>query len=438
MNLKRALQLTSSIATMLLSMVACAQVAPLNTVEPTVLKAASYLDSQRGALVQPAIIVIEQGRIVDVNPKTLPEHARIIDLGEATLLPGLIDAHTHLMISTNDTPELIRRARSYSETEFVIEAMANAYKTLQAGFTTVRDLDSWYFVDVTLSKNSERDGFSLPRIIPAGHGINISSPADYSHIFPAVESLPQVGIADNKQQLIEAVDHQAAMGVGVIKLYGTAGFTMSEHSDRPVGAQTYTDEEVAAVVQQARQHGLKVATHAHGSEGILASVNAGVASLEHGSFLTDEIILAMKKRGTFLVPTTPIMNRQALQDPHLPPKGIAVVKAGIESHKKAIKAGVKIAYGTDAGLYPHGQNADGFIDLVEYGMSPAEAIKTATVNAAQLLGVDDRGEIAATKLADIIAVHGNPLEDVSLLQDVSFVMKSGKVYKMASQPSIAQ
>ena len=146
--------------------------------------------------------------------------------------------------------------------------------------------------------------------------------------------------------------------------------------------------------------------------------------------MTEEIIAEMKKRGTYLVPTTPIMNRASLQDPHLPPKAVAIIKQGIQSHKRAIEAGVKIAYGTDAGLYPHGQNADGFVDLVEYGMSPGQAIKTATVDAAELLGTDDRGTIEPGKLADIIAVMGNPLEDVSLLQNVSFVMKNGRIYKI--------
>jgi imidazolonepropionase-like amidohydrolase len=379
-----------------------------------VLKAASYVDTQQGKLIRPAVIVIEQNLITAINPRAL----------------RLIDVHTHLMIGTNDTAELIRQAGSYSETDFVLAAMGNGYKTLMAGFTTVRDLDSWYFVDVTLSKISEREEFSLPRIIPAGHGINMSSPADYSHIFPPVESLPNVGIADSKAELIAAVDHQAAMGVGVIKLYGTAGFTMSAHSDKPVGPQTYSDEEVAAVVIQAKKHGLKVATHAHGSEGIMASVKGGVASIEHGSLLTEEIIAQMNRRGTYLVPTTPVMNKASLQDPHLPAKGLAVVKQGIQSHQRAIKAGVNIAYGTDAGLYPHGRNADGFVDLVEYGMSAAQAITTATVNAARLLGVDDRGAIVVGKLADIIAVNGNPLEDVSLLQNVSFVMKNGRIYKL--------
>jgi len=394
------------------------------------LKAASYVDTQHGKLVRPAVIIIDQGRITDINPGILPQDSTVVDLGKATLLPGLIDVHTHLMISTNDTAELIRQARSYSETDFVLLAMKNAYKNLMAGFTTIRDLDSWYFVDVTLSKNSEEDGFTLPRIVPAGHGINISSPSDYSHIFKTDKPLPHVGIADNKEELIEAVDHQAAMGVGVIKLYGTAGFTMSEYSDRPVGAQTYSDDEVAAVVIRAREHGLKVATHAHGSEGIMASVKGGVASIEHGSLLTDEIIEEMKARGTYLVPTTPIMNSASLEDPHSPPKAIAVIKKAIQSHRRAIDAGVKIAYGTDAGLYPHGRNADGFKDLIDYGMSPAQAIKTATVNAAELLGVEDRGSLEIGKLADIIAVKGDPLREVSVLQNVSFVMKNGTIYKM--------
>ena len=394
-----------------------------------ILKAGSYVDTKKGELVQPATIVINQARIIAINPEALPEESVVVDLGDATLLPGLIDVHTHLMIGTNDTAELIRQAGSYTETDFVLEAMGNGYKTLMAGFTTVRDLDGWYFVDVTLSRVSERKGFSLPRVIPAGHGINISGPADYSHIFPAVASLPNVGIADGVDQLIAAVDYQAAMGAGVIKLYGTAGFTNSARSDKPVGPSTYSDEKVAAVVNQARKHGLKVATHAHGSEGIMASVKAGVASIEHGSMLTEEIISQMKKRGTYLVPTTPIMNKRSLKDSHLPAKGIAVVEQAIQSHQRAIKSGVKIAYGTDAGLYPHGQNADGFEDLVEYGMTPAEALKTATINAAALLGVDDRGVIEVGKLADLIALHGSPLEDISVLKKVGFVMKNGTIFK---------
>lgn len=397
------------------------------------LKAAGYVDTRLGSLVRPAVIVIEHGRITDINPQAIPKESTVVDLGDATLLPGLIDAHTHLMIGTNDTPELIRQARNYSETDFVLAAIGNGYRTLMAGFTTVRDLDGWYFVDVTLSKLSEQEGFSLPRIVPAGHGINISGPADYSHIFPSVTSLPQVGIADTKSQLIDAVNHQAAMGAGVIKLYGTAGFTNSARGDKPVGSQTYTDEEVAAVVLQAKKHGLKVATHAHGADAILASVKAGVASIEHGSTLSNEIIMEMKKRGTYLVPTTTIMNKASLQDPNLPPKGVAVIKQGIKSHQRAIKAGVNIAYGTDAGLYPHGQNADGFQDLIDYGMSSAMVLRTATINAADLLGIDDVGEIAVGKLADIIAVNGNPLEEVSLLQNVSFVMRNGKIYKIGMQ-----
>lgn len=404
----------------------------------TTLKSESYLDVKKGILVRPAVIVIEKGTITAINPTVIPEGSTVIDLGDATLLPGLIDLHTHLMTGTNDTAELVRQAGSFSETDFTLVAIENGYKTLIAGFTTVRDLDSWYFIDVTLSKVSEKEGFSLPRIIPAGHGINKSSPQDYSHFFPPVESLPHVGIANNMSELIESVDYQAAMGVGVIKLYGTLGFTMSEYSDLPVGSQTYTDEEVQAVVDQARLHGLRVTTHAHGSEGIMASVKAGVASIEHGSMLTEEIIEQMKARGTYLVPTTNIMNKASLNDPHTPPKGLAVVKSAIESHKLAIKSGVKIAYGTDAGLYPHGKNADGFQDLVEYGMSPAQAIQTATINGAELLGVDDRGVLEPGKLADIIAVNGNPLDDISILTKVSFVMKNGKIYKMDDLPQAAR
>jgi imidazolonepropionase-like amidohydrolase len=395
----------------------------------TIIKAAAYVDVNSGELIRPAVLLIDKGRIAAINPATLPATANIVDLGDRTLLPGLIDVHTHLMMSTNNVTELVRQAKEYTEADFSITTVKNGYKTLMAGFTTVRDLHSWYFVDVTLSKRSEEPGMAVPRIIPGGHGLMVSGPADYSHFFAGVTSLPEVGIADTAAQLIEAVDFQAANGAKVIKLYGTTGFTMSAYSDVPVGSPTYSQELIAVVVKRAAKHGMKVATHAHGSAGIMASVKGGVASIEHGSELTDDIISEMKARGTFLVPTTNSMNSASLKDPNQPPKAAEIVRQAIKSHKRAIKAGLKIGYGTDAGLYPHGKNADGFADLVEYGMTPAEALRTATSNAAELLGVSDRGSIEVGKLADIIAVSGNPLKEINLLKSVNFVMKDGTIFK---------
>ena len=259
----------------------------------TILKAKGYVDVRNGKLIKPANIVMQQGLIKSINPKKLPDNSNVINLESMIILPGLIDVHTHLMIGGSNISsgdDLIRQARENSETDFVLGAMENGYKTLQAGFTTVRDLDSWYFVDVTLSKISQKKWSALPRIIPAGHGINKSSPADYSHLFPKVDSLPVVGIADNKSQLIEAVDAQYKAGARVIKLYATVGVTMADFMKKPIGAPMYTQEEMKSVMDEASKLGMKVAVHSHGANASMTAVLAGAASIEHGSVLTDKVI----------------------------------------------------------------------------------------------------------------------------------------------------
>jgi imidazolonepropionase-like amidohydrolase len=235
-------------------------------------------------------------------------------------------------------------------------------------------------------------------------------------------------VADGPWEVVTAVRYQIKHGAQVIKTCATAGVLSMEG---PVGAQQYTLEELRAMVDEAARHGIKVAAHAHGSEGILAAVQAGVASIEHGSVLTDEIIDLMIERGTYLVPTTYLADVIALDV--LPPlvraKAETILPLMRQSLERAIAAGVRIAFGTDAGVFPHGDNAGEFEVYVRLGMSELEALRTATVHAADLLGLDDRARLREGLLADIIAVPGNPLEDITVTEDVAFVMLGGRVIK---------
>src|SRR5262249_30532324 len=273
---------------------------------------------------------------------------------------------------------------------------------------------------------SEAGLIGAPRIVPAGHAIGITGGhCDATGWAPGVLELgPKDGVADGVDQVVEAARYQIKHGAKVIKVCATAGVISF---DATLGAQQLSDAELTAVVEEASRHGLKVAAHAHGTEGIKAAVRAGVASIEHGSMLDDEAIKLMKEKGTYLVPTAYLLTQIKVES--LPPPIAAKAREAIPlaqaSHRKAIAAGVKVAFGTDAAVFPHGQNAGEFAVYVGYGMKPIDAIRTATVNAADLLGTIDRGVIARGKLADLIAVPGNPLEDVKVLEKVVWVMKGG-------------
>jgi imidazolonepropionase-like amidohydrolase len=391
------------------------------------------LDVVRGEMVAPAVVVIAGGKIRSVGGGEVPAGAKIIDLGNLTVLPGLIDAHTHL---TGDLEEdWVTRPVRELPADGALRGARNARKTLLAGFTTVRDVGAVGFSDVSLMKAIDAGFVDGPRVIPSAHAIGITGGhCDWTGWAPGVvEKGPKEGVADGVDGVIEAVRYQIKHGARVIKVCATAGVLSFDAS---VGAQQLTDNELQAIVQEAARHGLKVAAHAHGSEGILTAVRAGVASIEHGSMLTDESIELMKRRGTYLVPTAYLLS--TLNPDSLPPalgaKAAQVIPLARESHRRAVRAGVRIALGTDAAVYPHGDNARELAAYVGYGMRPADAIRTATVNAADLLGVTDRGTIAAGKLADLIAVKGNPLEDVKTLQQVLWVMKGGAVVKEAGKP----
>jgi imidazolonepropionase-like amidohydrolase len=393
--------------------------------QDAVIRAARMLDVRTGEIIAPAVVEIQDGQITSVNR---PGAVVTDDLGDVTLLPGLMDLHTHLTGSL-EADSFMRPVRETAADE-ALRGAANARTTLLAGFTTVRNLGSGGFSGVALARGVQGGYVTGPDIIDAGHSLGVTGGhCDQTGWSPGIlEMGPEQGVADGPDEVLKAVRYQIKHGAKVIKTCATAGVLSFEEA---VGAQQYSEEELVVMVEEAARHGMKVAAHAHGSEGILAAVKAGVASIEHGSIMTDEIFDEMKARGTYLVPTTYLADAIPLDN--LPPpireKAEYVLPIMRESLRRAIEAGVAIAFGTDAAVYPHGDNGKEFAVLVQLGMSPLEAIRTATVHAADLLGVSDRGAIEAGLKGDIIAVAGNPLHDITTLERVQFVMKDGRIYK---------
>lgn len=412
--------------------VAARPLAPTATAaaKPLVIRAARLLDVRNGKLLEHAQVVVRGERIESVGTSSdaLPEGAELVDLGARTLVPGLIDMHTHLTGSLDG--DWVNRAVHETAADSALRGAHNARLTLLAGFTTVRDLGASDFADVALMHAVERGDIDGPWIFPACNPIGITGGhADVTGFAPGILTQgPEQGVADGPDACVHAVRTQIKYGAKVIKCMATAGVLSFETQ---VGAQQLSDAELEAIVDEAARHGIKVAAHAHGRDGILAAVRAGVASIEHGSLLDDQVIDEMLARGTFLVPTQYLLSR--LDSSKLPPplaaKADWLFPRKSEALRKAIARGVKIAFGTDASVYPHGENAHEFASLVELGMKPAVALRSATLNACELLGVDDRGEIAPGKLADLIAVSGDPLADVRCLEHVEWVMHGGRVVR---------
>ena len=391
-----------------------------------VVRAARMFDPEAGTVTGPVTVVVEGDQIREVNPAAAPQGAEVVDLGDVTLLPGLIDMHTHL---TSDIEgEWVTRDVRQTAADAALRGARNARRTLLAGFTTVRDLGSTGFADVSLMKAIDQGLVDGPRIFPAGHSLGITGGhCDVTGYAPGVREVGfEAGVADGVDEVVKAVRYQIKHGAKVIKICATAGVLSFEG---PVGAQQFSEDEMRAIVEEAARHGMRVAAHAHGTEGIMAAVRAGVASIDHGSILTDEAIELMKERGTYLVPTTYLADAIDPSEFPLPIRAKAeeIVPLAKESLRRAIAAGVPIAFGTDAAVIPHGENAKEFAVMVDRGMTPVEALRTATIHAADLLGVDDRGRIAAGLLADMIAVRGDPLQDIRTMEDVDFVMKGGKI-----------
>ena len=395
--------------------------------ETKVLTADRMLDIETGRIVTDAVVVIEGERIARVGG-SVPSGVEVIELGDVTLMPGFMDMHTHLSFDLGG--DWVIRSVTETSADEALRGARNAGITLMAGFTTVRNLGSGGFVGVSLRKAVEAGLIEGPRIVPASHSLSITGGhCDVTGWRPGVlETGPEEGVADGPEQVLRAVRYQIKHGAQVIKICATAGVLSFEG---PVGAQQFTFEEMSTIVQEAARHGLKVAAHAHGTEGIIVASRAGVASVEHGSILTDEAIETLKANGTYLVPTTylaGVIDMEVLPPP-IRAKAEYVLPLAQESLEQAIRAGVKIAFGTDAAVFPHGDNAREFAALVDRGMSPLEALRAATIYAADLLGVEDRGRIEPELLADLVAVPGNPLEDITVTEEVAFVMIGGRVAK---------
>jgi imidazolonepropionase-like amidohydrolase len=396
-------------------------------------RAAHLVDPASGQRLDDVVVLVEGDRVAQVGSRlTIPAGVETIDLGRSTLLPGLIDVHTHL---TSQSDEYYSDTFRRSPIDAAVRAPTYAKRTLEAGFTTVRDVGAAEFIDVAL-RNAINDGsVPGPRMAVAtlalsatgGHG-------DLSGFSPYLRFQMFSGVADGVDELRKRVRENVKRGADWIKVLAGAGVLSEEES---AGAPQYSQEELNAVVTEATMWGRKVAAHAHGAEAIRRAARAGVASVEHGGLVDEEGVRIMKEHGTFLVPDiiTDVYILEHGAEQKLPPLMIEKERSlrGQQdvNWSRAFKAGVRFAFGTDAGVYPHGQNARQFALLVKHvGLSPLDAIRMATTSAADLLAWSNRvGRVAPGYYADLIAVSGDPLADVSELERVRWVMKGGVVYK---------
>jgi imidazolonepropionase-like amidohydrolase len=422
--------------------------APALAPKTTYIRAGRVFEGTADNIRENMIIVVVGDHIQSIAPASgisVPAGGTVIDLSRATVLPGLIDCHTHLGARADRYDEIYH----FKDTPFqsAFAATLNARKTLEAGFTTVRDVGSLPFLAVDL-RNSINEGLIPgPRVLASGPGISITgghgdlnnfSPQTRVSMFPEERNFQ---IADGVDQIRHVVRAQVKYGVDVIKILATGG--VLSKGDSP-GAPQFTPEELKAAADEAHMAGRKIAAHAHGTQGIKNAILAGIDSIEHASLIDDEGIRLAKEHGTYLV--MDIYNDDYILGKAiefgLPKENVekekAIGRLQRENFERAVKAGAKMAFGTDAGVYPHGDNAKQFFYMVKFGMTPAQAIRAATSNAADLIGrAKDVGTLEAGKYADLIAVSSDPLQDVRALENVGFVMKGGVVYKdaLTSQPA---
>jgi imidazolonepropionase-like amidohydrolase len=403
----------------------------------TLVRAARWLDVDAGEVRPGAAVLVEGDRIAEVGVTRPPDDVPVVDLGDLTLLPGLMDMEVNLLMGgpSGGNP----RSDVQDDPAFkTLRGIVNARTTLLAGFTTVRNLGLFVktggsLLDVALMRAIDNGWVDGPRVVPFGHAITPTGghldPTMFQRLGPGIMPLTvEEGIANGVPEVRKAVRYQLKYGAKGIKISASGG--VMSHSGE-AGAQQYSDEELVAIVDEAHRAGIRVAAHAHGDAGIRACIRAGVDCIEHGSLASDDTIQQMVDHGTFLVPTSYLsegldISRAA---PELQAKAAEVFPKARAMLGKAIAAGVKIACGTDAPAIPHGDNAKELWAMVDRGMTPVQALRSATVTAAELIDVHDRGRIAAGLLADLVAVPGDPSADITLTQDVRFVMKGGRVHK---------
>jgi len=389
---------------------------------PVLLRAARMIDPASGRVIEPARILVRGGTIEAVAPEETPADARVIDLGERTLLPGLIDAHTHLTYDFGEpfSPTDLFRFGSSPTSAVAARALigaANARKTLDAGYTTVRDLGSWGFADVTLDRVIGAGILPGPDIVPAGHVLTVTGGAcDQTLADPRVfDGTPLQGIADTPDEIVEAVRAQIRYGAKVIKVCVQS---------------TFDADELALIVETAHRRKIPVAAHVWDPEDTEAAVEAGVDSIEHLTVMDDDMLRRIKEKGIALVPTLEVMIHYPLDKlpPALRERVVREVPLHEQTVRKAVDLGVTVAAGSDSAEIPHGENVREIEALVhDAGLTPMEALKASTADAAKVLRLDDRGRIAPGLRADLIAVDGDPREDLSALRRVDFVMKAGEV-----------
>lgn len=410
----------------------------------TVLKAERWADVEAGEVRGPGVVVVEGNQIVAVNPRELPDGAAELDLGDVTLVPGLMDMELNMLIGGPGGPDGLpdpMHGVKDSPVYRTLRGAVNCRTTLMAGFTTVRNLGlmvytAGFLLDVDLARAVEQGWFPGPRIMPAGHAITPTGghldPTMFQGLAPGImpQSVEQ-GIANGVPEVRKAVRYQIKYGVKLIKISASGG-VMSFSS--AAGCQQYSDEELAAIVDEAHRNDLRVAAHAHGDAGIRACIRAGVDCIEHGSLATDDTVKLMAETGTFLVGTTALADHMAVDRIHpiLQKKAADIFPQARRMFGKALEAGVKIACGSDAPAIPHGTQADELIAMVDRGMTPMQALQAATVTSAELIEREhDLGRLAPGYLADVIAVPGDPSKDIKVTKDVCFVMKDGDIYKGA-------
>jgi imidazolonepropionase-like amidohydrolase len=401
--------------------------------DTVVVSADRMIDVLTGRIVEHPQITITDGRIAAVATQgsALPAGARRVDLPGMTLLPGLIDMHTHL---TSDPRFSGYRRLQFTDNYWTVVGVANAKKTLEAGFTTVRNVGSANYDDVAIKQAIEQGWVPGPRIVPATYAIGATGGhCDSTELPPSISS-PRPAVANGAEEIRATVRKLRKFGAEVIKFCGTGGVLSKTDT---VGGQQYDLAEMKALVDEAHMLGLKVAVHAHGTSGIKDAIRAGVDTIEHASLADDEAFALAKQHGTWF-------SMDIYNDDYILAEGEknGVYKESLEKERMiglkqrqtfqaAVKAGVKMVFGTDAGVYPNGYNARQFVTMVKWGMTPFQALQAATVNAAEALGKSqDVGAIAVGRYGDLVAVAGDPLADMARLQSIGFVMKNGEVVKM--------